>query len=94
MPIELLTMLDRRLAVLLLPDPERRVLRFLFRYGDSVRTMAWMQIGADGRTHSQRRGQDGARFAESRPTWFCCECSLLDQDGPRPPANATGLGVA
>jgi hypothetical protein len=48
MPIELLTMRDRRLAVLLLPDPERRVLHFLFRYGDGVRAMAWMQIGADG----------------------------------------------
>jgi hypothetical protein len=42
MPIELLTMPDRRLAVLLLPDPERRALRFLFRYGDDFRAMAWM----------------------------------------------------
>ena len=59
MPIELLTMPDRRLATLILPDPERRELRFLFRYGNDHRAMAWMQIGADGSLYLNPRRKAG-----------------------------------
>lgn len=59
MPIQLLTLPDRHLATLLLPDPERRVLRFLFRYGSDFRAMAWMQIGPDGSLYLNPRRKAG-----------------------------------
>jgi hypothetical protein len=59
MPIQLLTMPERRLVTLLLPDPERRALRFLFRYGNDFRAMAWMQIGADGSLYLNPRRKAG-----------------------------------
>jgi hypothetical protein len=61
MPIELLTFPGRRIAALILPDPVRRVLRFLFRYEDSFRAVAWMQIGADGSLYLNRRRKPAGR---------------------------------
>jgi len=59
MPIQLLTMPERRLATLLLPDPERRLLRFLFRYANDFCAMAWMQIAADGSLYLNPRRKAG-----------------------------------
>lgn len=39
---------ERRFALLILPDPERRTLRFLFRYKGDFRAVCWLQVGPDG----------------------------------------------
>jgi len=54
-PIELITIPEKGLAVLTLPDPGRRVLRLLFQYQYEFRAMAWMQIGADGSVYLNPR---------------------------------------
>lgn len=48
-------MLDRKFALLLLPDPARRTLRLLFRYKDDFRAMCWLQIGSDGSLYLKGR---------------------------------------
>ena len=41
--------------MVLLPDPERRTLPFLFRYQEEFRAICWLQIGADGSLYLNRR---------------------------------------
>ena len=47
-PIQPLIDSKRRAAVLILPDPGRRTLRFLFRYMAEFRAICWMKVGSDG----------------------------------------------
>jgi hypothetical protein len=61
MPIQFLAMPEQRLALLVLPDPERRTLRFLFRYRDEFRAMCWIQIGADGSLYLKGRRKSAGR---------------------------------
>ena len=100
MPIQLLTVPDRHLATLLLPDPERRVLRFLFRYGGEFRAMAWMQIGADGSLYlnPRRKAAGPAYHAEgvadgkggmSDLLWV--EIESADVQNPKVSHHASGL---
>ena len=39
---------ERRFVALILPDPGRRTLRFLFKHDGKLRAMCWMSIGNDG----------------------------------------------
>jgi hypothetical protein len=55
MPIEFLAMPERRFGLLLLPDPERRKVRLLFRYKGDFRAMCWLQVGNDGSLYLNRR---------------------------------------
>src|SRR5215469_9832608 len=97
MPIQLLTMPDRRLATLLLPDPEPRVRRFLFLYANDFRAMAWMQIGADGSLYlNPRRKAGGPAYhakgvADGKCAWLWVEIESADVQNPKVSHNASGL---
>src|SRR2546427_10468479 len=103
MPIQLLTVPDRHVATLLLPDPERRVLRFLFLYGGELRAMAWVQIGADGSLYlnPRRKAAGPAYHAEgvadgkggmSDLLWGGIESA--DVQNPKGSDHASGVGEA
>lgn len=86
---------DRRLATLLLPDPERRVRRFLFLYANDFRAMAWMQIGADGSLYlNPRRKASGPAYhakgvADGKCAWLTCCGSRSKRRMSRTPRSRT-----
>ncbi len=100
MPIELLTMPERRFALLLLPDPGRRTLRFLFRHQGEYRAMCWLQVGADGSLYLNRRRKpsgpgihaeavaDG-RGGASEVTWAEIESTAIQN--PKVSHHASGV---
>lgn len=47
----------RRFVALVLPDPGRRRLRFVFKLRDTLRAVAWMQVGADGSLYLNPRAR-------------------------------------
>jgi len=100
MSVQLLTNPDRRVAVLLLPDPKRRSLRFLFRYGDDFRAMSWMQVGSDGSLYLNPRrkpagpgihaeGVNDGKGGISDITWV--EIERTDVVAPKVSHHASGL---
>jgi hypothetical protein len=46
--VPLVVIPERRFVALILPDPGRRVLRFLFRYQGHFHAVCWMTVGGDG----------------------------------------------
>src|SRR5438105_1267658 len=100
MPIELVTFPDRRLAVLVLPDPARRTLRLLFRYQSQFRAMCWLQVGGDGSLYLARRRKPSAPgvhaegIADGRGgalaiTW--AEVERAQVENPKVSHHASGL---
>lgn len=56
----LVTVPDHRFVAVILPDPARRKLRFLFEYNGQLRAMCWMMIGSDGSIYlNPRTGNRG-----------------------------------
>ncbi len=103
MPIEFLPMPERRLALLLLPDPERRTLRFLFRYHGDYRALCWLQVGPDGSLYLNRRrkpsgpgihaeGVTGGRGELSEITWAEIESTAVQN--PKVSHHASGIVTA
>jgi hypothetical protein len=56
--IQFIAASDGAFAALILPDPGRRRLRFLFGYLGELRAMAWMAVGADGSLYLNHRLSD------------------------------------
>jgi len=81
MPIQLLTMPDRRLATLLLPDPERRVRRFLQPVPQPTTEGRWSCVSR------QRYGRGQVRMADL--LWV--EIESADVQNPKVSHNASGL---
>lgn len=55
MPIQLVSNPERGFVALILPDPGRRKLRFLFSHDGGLRALAWMNVGADGSLYLNHR---------------------------------------
>lgn len=55
MGIRFIAAQDGTIAALILPDPGRRTLRFLFAYLGELRAIAWMAVGADGSLYLNHR---------------------------------------
>src|SRR5712692_618789 len=100
MPIQLLTMPERRFALLVLPDPERRTLRFLFGYKGDFRAVCWLQVGADGSLYLNRRrkpsgpgihaeGVTDGRGGFSEITW--AEIDSVEVQNPKVSHHASGI---
>ena len=103
MPIQLLTMPERRFALVLLPDPERRTLRFLFRYRGDFHALCWLQVGADGSLYLKGRrrpagpgiqaeGVSDGRGGFSEITWAEIESAALQN--PKVSHHASGIVTA
>lgn len=99
-PIQLLSIPERHLATLILPDPERRALRFLFRYRNDFRVLVWMQIGADGSLYlNPRRKAEGPAYHAEGVTddkggiadLFWVELEAADIQNPKVSHHASGL---
>ncbi len=101
MPIQVLSIPERGFVALILPDPGRRTLRFLFSYQGELRALCWMNIGADGSLYLNHRFRgatsifDGAGVADgtggfSDVSWQ--EIPVADLDDPTPKISQHASG--
>ena len=94
---------DRQAVALVLPDPGRRTLRMLFRYGDDFRVMCWVKIGADGSLYLNHTVEMSEKLthvkaiADGKGGWTTAgdvrDVNLSEIDEPNPKISQHASGV-